>query len=261
MKISLIITTYNWPKALGRVLDSVSKQTELPHEVIIADDGSTDETRLLIEEWQKKLPVPLIHSWQKDDGFRAARSRNLAISKASSDYIVMIDGDMVLHQGFLLSHYKFAEDGFFVQGSRVILDKEESKKVLRNKKISFFSKGIKNRFNAIHLPLLTPLYRSQSFSMRGIKTCNIAFWKTDLEKVNGFNNKFIGWGREDSELVCRLYNLGIKRKNLKLGGCAFHLYHPENERTMLPENDLLLQEASELKLIECKDGLKEVSIF
>jgi predicted glycosyltransferase involved in capsule biosynthesis len=97
--------------------------------------------------------------------------------------------------------------------------------------------------------------------MKGIKTCNIAFWKSDLNKVNGFNNDFVGWGREDSELVCRLYNLGIKRKDLKLGGCAFHLNHPENERTMLPENDLLLQEASELKLIKCKNGLKEISIF
>lgn len=260
MKISLIITTYNWPEALDRVLKSVSQQVYLPHEVIIADDGSGDETRLLIERWQDKFPVPIIHSWQEDNGFRAARSRNLAIAKTEGDYIVMIDGDMVLHKGFLFSHHKFSEDGFFVQGSRVILNQELSQRILNDRSITFFSTGIKNRFNAIHCPILSSFYPSRSFSMKGIKTCNIAFWKSDLNKVNGFNNDFVGWGREDSELVCRLYNLGIKRKNLKLGGCAFHLNHPENERAMLPANDLLLQQASELKLIECKNGLKELSV-
>ncbi|MFT7683285.1 MAG: glycosyltransferase involved in cell wall biosynthesis [Moritella dasanensis] len=260
MKISLIITTYNWPEALDRVLKSVSQQVYLPHEVIIADDGSGYETRLLIERWQDKFPVPIIHSWQEDDGFRLSESRNLAISRVSGNYIVMIDGDMVLDKKFILSHSQIAEPKFFIQGSRVIVNKDTSQKLLEKKvSLNFFSKGIKNRFNTLNIPCLRKLFTGSPFSDNGTRGCNMAFWLEDIVFINGFNCDFVGWGREDSELVTRLHNAGIKRKRLKLGGCAYHLYHYESERTMLPENDLLLQVAIENKLTKCTNGLREIS--
>ena len=82
MNCSLIITTYNWPEALELVLTTAVKQSVQPNEIIIADDGSAKDTKLLVNTFSKKTSVPIVHSWQEDDGFRLSKSRNLAISKA-----------------------------------------------------------------------------------------------------------------------------------------------------------------------------------
>ena len=137
MKLSLVITTYNWPEALSLVIESIKNQTILPDEVIIADDGSTQETKDLITSFNKGSDINIIHAWQEDIGYRAARSRNNGILKASGDYIVMIDGDMILHANFIQDHISSAEHGYFVQGSRVILSKEKSQNVLSEKIINF----------------------------------------------------------------------------------------------------------------------------
>ena len=110
-KVSLIITTYNWPEALFLVLKSVKNQIRMPDEVIVADDGSTKETARLIKKFSKEFKLEIIHSWQKDEGFRAAMSRNKAIAKAKGDYIIMIDGDMILHPNFINDHICFAKIG------------------------------------------------------------------------------------------------------------------------------------------------------
>ena len=113
MDCSLIITTYNWEKALELVILSSIRQSYLPVEIIVADDGSTDDTRKLIKSFCNKSPIPIIHSWQKDKGFRAAKSRNKAISKAIGDYIILIDGDMILHKDFVRDHCSFSKPGYF----------------------------------------------------------------------------------------------------------------------------------------------------
>lgn len=257
--ISLVVTTYNWPQALQLVLLSVLKQSSLPDEVIIADDGSTQETIDLITQLQPTFPVPLIHSWQEDLGFRAARSRNLAIAKAQHDYIVMIDGDMVLHRHFIRDHKNAAETATFIQGRRVILREQITQQSFQTKNIRFslFSGQVKNKINAICYPLLSPLV-SKLFSKqssRSVRTCNMAVWKSDLIAVNGFNEAFVGWGREDSELVVRLLNKGVKRKDLRLGGVAYHLYHQENTRDQLAQNDQQLEYAIENRITYCEHGL------
>ena len=101
MQISLIITTYNRPDALLLVLKSVEHQSLVPNEVIIADDGSNDKTQELIDDFITHSNINIIHSFQKDKGFRAAKSRNKAISKSTGDYIILIDGDMILHRNFI----------------------------------------------------------------------------------------------------------------------------------------------------------------
>ena len=163
MKLSLVITTYNWPEALSLVIESIKNQTILPDEVIIADDGSTQETKDLITSFNKGSDINIIHAWQEDIGYRAARSRNNGILKSSGDYIVMIDGDMILHTNFIQDHISSAEPGFFVQGSRVLLSEEQSKKVLAEKIInfSFFSTGLKNRKNSIHSKLLSKIFSNK----------------------------------------------------------------------------------------------------
>ena len=101
MKVSLVISTYNAPHFLEWCLGSVSWQTFQPFEVIVADDGSSLETHAIINKWKAILPCPLVHSFQPDDGFRLARSRNLAALKASGDWIVYLDGDCLMPQDFI----------------------------------------------------------------------------------------------------------------------------------------------------------------
>ena len=256
MKTSLIITTYNWKEALEVVLESIKKQTQLPDEVIIADDGSAPDTKQIIDKFQIGFPVPLIHSWQEDQGFRAAQSRNKAIAQSTGEYIIMIDGDIVLSKDFIKSHKQHASKGWFVQGGRAKLNQSQTDKLLNKKFIpNAFSKGIKNRKNSINSPFLSKLFSFKSNSANKTRTCNLAVWKEDILKINGFDNGFIGWGREDSEFVERLLNAGINRLYLKFAGIGFHLEHNENARKQLPNNQKILDNTITSKLTRCKKGI------
>lgn len=263
LTISLIITTYNRKDALELVLLSVSKQKKMPHEVIIADDGSKDDTRVFIEDYRKNFPVPLLHCWQEDLGFRAGQIRNKAIAMARGNYIILIDGDVVLHPNFILEHAINAKPNQFIQGSRVLLSVETTKKALQNKTIHYstFSKGIKNRLNTIslkHLSIPFSLLFSIKQNIKGARSCNMSCWKSDLIKVNGFSEEFVGWGREDSELVVRLLNNEIKRLNLKFGAVVYHLWHNENRKDdLLLKNDEILLNAIEEKRKICQVGLNQ----
>ena len=257
LDISLIITTYNWKEALATVLKSAFRQSELPREIIVADDGSREDTRDMVEALAKESPVPVRHCWHPDTGFRLAEIRNKAIAMAGGEYIVMVDGDMVLHPDFLKSHRRMARKNQFMQGKRVLLSSETSQSLMQGqlKKITPFTAGIKNRFNAISSGLLSGMFSARKKDIRAVRGCNMAFWRDDVLKVNGFNEDFVGWGREDSEFVIRLLNQGITRRNLKFGGVAYHLYHPENARSGLNANDAILEKAIEEKSTYCPNGL------
>ena len=150
MRLSLIITTYNWPESLELVLRSIECQTITPEEIIIADDGSTSETKAVMSKFQKKSELNFIYSWQADKGFRAAKSRNKAIVKSNTDYIILIDGDMILHPRFIEDHINNAQSGYFAQGFRVLLTQNKTKRIFDQQRISFsfFSSGLHNRKNA-----------------------------------------------------------------------------------------------------------------
>jgi len=257
MRISLAITTYNWKEALELVLLSAFRQQLLPAEILIADDGSSDGTAELIEQMQRNSPVPLRHCWQEDLGFRAARCRNLAIAAASGDYLVFVDGDMVLHPAFIADHREAARPGCFVQGSRVLLSEWKTREVLKGMRLkpSLFSLGIENRKNCLRLPFGGSFFSPFSTSYVGIRTCNFAFWKKDAEEVNGFNEDFVGWGREDSEFAARLLHAGVRRKNLRFRAIAYHLFHSQQPQQSLPQNDYLLQQTLEGRLAWCVHGL------
>ena len=259
MKLTLIITTYNWPESLLLVIESIKHQTIHPDEVIIADDGSNSSTKDLIDDFKKNSELKIIHSWQKDIGFRAARSRNNAILKSTGEYIVLIDGDTILHCDFIKDHIMNAEPGNFVQGKRSLISKKQTNTALIEKKInfSFFSIGLKNRKNSIHSNLLSSIFSNDKNHLRGIKSCNMAFYRKDCLNINGFNNEFEGWGREDSEFGVRLMNKGIKRKTLRFNAIQYHLWHPEDSREFLEENERLLERAIDEKLKWCKSGINE----
>lgn len=257
MRVSLVITTYNWQEALGLVLESALRQSRPPVEIIVADDGSSDGTADLVASFAGRSSVPVIHSWQEDKGFRAAMSRNRAIARAAGDYIVLIDGDIVLEKHFIEDHLASAAQRFFVQGSRVIVGEGATRAALADGTLGFspFSPGIENRKNCIRSRFLSRIFSRETASLNGIKTCNFAFWKKDALAVNGFNEDFVGWGREDSEFAVRLMNSGVRRRNLKFLATAYHLHHTICSRAHLPANDDILARAIADKLIRCGNGI------
>src|SRR5690606_2551826 len=260
---SLIVSTYNWPLALNVCLKSVLQQSVMPAEIIIADDGSTSDTLQLVQKFTAESPVPVIHVWQPDDGFQLARIRNRAIAKVSTPYIIQIDGDLVLHRHFIKDHLRIKEPGHFVSGSRVLLSPETSERLLKHENPETVNKhkGGKNFFNRYRSRLLQR-YLSRRYKITGknkyyVKGCNMAFWKNDLVAVNGYNGAFTGWGREDSELAIRLINNGIKKKFLKMGGVAYHIYHREACRQMEEKNTVMMEDAIRQKLTKAEDGLSK----
>jgi glycosyltransferase involved in cell wall biosynthesis len=257
MRVSLIITTYNRPDALLLVLRSIEGQIKLPDEVIIADDGSDRESQKLITDFQQSSNLNIIHSWQEDKGFRAAKSRNKAISKSNGDYIILIDGDMILHPEFINDHINQAQTSYFVQGSRVLLTQDKTNQTLDQKKINFslLSNGLQNRKNAFHSNILSKLFSNKRNYLLGIRTCNMAFYKQDCININGFNNEFEGWGREDSEFIMRLLNSGINRKNIRFNAIQFHLWHNENIRDSLEKNNAILQDTINNHTQWCNNGI------
>jgi glycosyltransferase involved in cell wall biosynthesis len=260
MQVSLVVTTYNWKEALRLSLLSAFRQGHLPQEILVGDDGSREDTRELIQELSKIAPVPLHHLWQEDLGFRAARSRNACMARAKGEYIVIIDGDIILHKDFIADHLGFSKKGFFTQGSRVLLGPEVTSDLLKNNlesapEFSFFSKDIKNRKNTVRSGCLSKVFSHSKKSLKGIRSANMSFWREDVLKINGFNEDFKGWGREDSEFALRMLNSGVCRQDLKFKALAYHLYHKENPRDDLKSNDAILEEAIKNKVAYCSQGL------
>ena len=258
VKITLLIATYNWHKALNLTLLSALNQSLLPSEIVIADDGSTNETKELIEQIQRETTIPILHIWHQDEGFRLTVIRNKAIANSSGDYIIQIDGDLILHRDFIKDHIRFAIPNTFVTGSRALITEERSAKLIESRsiKLSFLSCGVKNRLNGLSIPLFSNVMRGRRvndiYYMRG---CNMAFWREDLLKVNGYNQDMIGWGREDNEIAVRLINSGITKYSLKFGAAAFHLYHNERSRSKLNINDEILAKSISDGLKRCPNGI------
>lgn len=260
--ISLIVATYNWPEALNVCLLSIKQQSLLPNEVILADDGSNDDTRFLIHEMQQDFPVPLIHVWQPDLGFRKSLVLNKAIAKASSAYIVQVDGDVILEKHFIEDHASVAEKGFFIRGTRAHISRPHVEKALSEKNIKFnyWSLGLVHRFNALRLPALAFLIEKKSNKSSGVRGSNLAFWKSDFLVVNGYDNDLIGWGHEDEELAIRFINNNVLRKSVKFKCVQFHLHHSECSHDRKPLHVIAVSSTRKHKLKSSKNGVGNLNI-
>ena len=233
--VSLLVSTYNWPEALRLSIESVARQTVLPLEVIIADDGSNDDTRKAIAEMQNFYPeLDITHVWHPDEGFRKTIILNKAIAIAKGEYIIQIDGDVVLDKHFIQDHLELMEPGYYVCGSRTKIDERMTKEIIKTGvfktniggfKLSFIMNSFRSKVLRHFMALR---YARKIDHMRG---CNVAFWRSDLIKVNGYNEDLLQWGHEDGELIYRLHFAGVKKKALKMGGVVFHLWHVESSRS------------------------------
>lgn len=256
---SLITPTYNWPEALELLLLSIQNQTVFPNEVIIADDGSRKDTSELIKRFQKDFPVPLHHIWHEDLKNRKPAIMNKAIASSKYDYIIEIDGDIIMHKDFVKDHLSLAEKILYLFGSRVNIQEKYLKTLFKNKQIefNFFSKGIKKRGRTLHIPILANTYKKQTDISSKLRGCNMSFWKEDFININGFNEELVGWGVDDSEMIQRLINNGIEGKRLKFKGIVYHIYHNEQDKSNVHINEKIEQEVKEKNIIFIKKGIDQ----
>ena len=239
--ISVVVTTFNWPKALKLCLYSLYAQHDANFEIIIADDGSSSFNVAEIQAALEESPVTIRYVCHEDKGFRAGAIRNKAVAQCRGDYLVFIDGDCITRPNFISMHRWLAEQGYFVPGNRVLLSQTFTKHTideqvfLHQKSLSyFFIRRIQNKINKLSSLVCLPLGRLryiQPYKWQKAITCNLGMWKHDFMLVNGFDELFDGWGYEDSDLVVRLIHAGIKRKEGRFAVPVLHLWHPQNDKS------------------------------
>jgi glycosyltransferase involved in cell wall biosynthesis len=253
--VTVMVSTYNWKEALALSLHSLAGQSRLPDEVVVADDGSREDTAALLRQIARRFPVPLRHVWQPDEGFRKARILNRAIAAARSEYIIQLDGDMLAHPRFVEDHLSLARPGRFLQGTRIRTTVAETARLLGGGQPRFgwfvdaYFRDEKDRstwhFGRRHHTLRLPwLARIKSRSTGHPMGCNVSFWRADLLRVNGYDERMHGYGSEDLEIDIRLLNAGLRRSQIKFAALALHLEHKsvstqDPADPALPNNQLL----------------------
>lgn len=235
MTLSVIFTTYNSPAWLEKVLWGYHCQTYTNFEVVIADDGSTEETASLIQSMQKKVNFPIVHVWQEDNGFRKCEILNKAIIASSAEYLVFSDGDCIPHKDFLKIHVKRKKTGYFLSGGYFMLPMNISQKIskedilnqncfsikwLKKEGLSSSFKNSKLFFNKYYSALMNAITPTNP-SWNGH---NSSGWKKDIVAVNGYNEA-MKYGALDRELGERLMNKGIKGKQIRYSAIVVHLDH------------------------------------
>jgi glycosyltransferase involved in cell wall biosynthesis len=249
---SVIVTTYNRPAALAAVLAGLAAQKDRNFEVLIADDGSRDETRALIERTIPRYPVTLRHVWQEDQGFRAGAARNRAVAQSRGNYLIFLDGDCVPRPDWTAQHRVLAEPGWMVAGNRILLSPAFTQEVLATAAPihnwsnaqweAAAAQGAINRTLPLRSIALGPLRKLAARRWQRVRSCNLGVWARDFGRVNGFDEIFEGWGYEDSDLAVRLLNAGVRRKEGALATGVLHLWHRENDRAREGINWDTLQE-------------------
>lgn len=259
MKTALLLSTYNWPEALEVVLKSIFMQVRLPDEILIADDGSQEETKKVIQQFQNSISIPVRHFWQRDNGFRKSKIINKAVAQVDVDYIIQIDGDCILHPFFIDDHLNAAQKETYIFGSRVNIKSSAVSKVIQKNTVKFspFSTSIKNHTRNFRIPLLQKIYKPKPVFSTKTRGCNMAYWRKDFIGVNGYDEDMVGWGREDTEFIWRILNNGIQGKRLRYGGIVYHIYHPENVKNNLDANDKIQKITVRDNRNWCKKGVNK----
>ena len=267
--ISVIVPTYNREDALDAVLRGLARQTDRDFEVVIADDGSGPATAALIESWASRLGVPLTHIHQRDEGFRAAEIRNRAILASRGSYCIFLDGDCVPRPDFIAAHRALAEPGWFVTGNRVLLSRELTDLVLKDDLApetwtfgAFVRHRRSGRINRLAplAPLpLGPLRKLHPQIWRGARSCNLAVWRADLDRVDGFDASFSGWGLEDPTCSSASCARASRRKDGRFATGVLHLWHPPEDRSAMPQNERKLDELARGDRIRAIKGLTAVA--
>jgi glycosyltransferase involved in cell wall biosynthesis len=263
LSTSLIITTYNWPAALGVTLCSVLKQSRSPGEIIVADDGSDPETAKKIEEILRPSAMRWCHVRHDDSGLRQARIKNLAIKYSRGLYMIFVDHDVVLHPDFVADHLSMALNGFFLQGKRAFLPAYYTEKLLTDRfsaPVFPFIRGLENRKNAFRYPKLGRLLARPKNFQTPLRGCNLSMDKDDFLRVDGYDETFDQlWGREDSDICYRLFRSGVRVKNLWFSALQYHLHHKVIKKRQKDRLDHQLLQSRDEKRMKALKGFSQLS--
>lgn len=270
MNLSVILTTYNSPAWLEKVLWGFSCQTQPPLEVIVADDGSREDTAELVRRMRGETGLDIRHVWQRDDGFRKCRILNKAILHARGDYIVFTDGDCIPRSDFLAVHKSRAERGYYLSGSYFKLPMETSETITPDDILSgrcfdyawLRQHGLKSRRKTLKLratPRWAPLLNRLTLTACNLKGSNASAWREDILRVNGFDER-MAWGGLDREFGVRLVNAGIKPRHVRFDAVCIHLDHPRGyaDPEIVARNRAMRIRHAKEGLIETPCGIKQL---
>ena len=266
---SIIISTYNKPHFLEKVLTGYSCQIYKNFDIIIADDGSTEKTREVIDHFKEDTDLDIKHVWQKDNGFQKCAILNKAIEISENDYLIFTDGDCIPNQYFVKIHINLAENGYFLSGGHFPLNASMSELVTKDTIIS--QKCFNKRFLLINGQMLSKNYfkmlktRWLSYMLDKITLTNSTFnggntsaWRKDILRINGFDER-MEYGAEDRELGYRLNNIKIKSKQIRNRAICLHLDHdrPYKNSIALQKNRLIRDKTVSEKSIYTLFGIKK----
>lgn len=267
MRVSVIISTYNNPAWLEKVIWGYELQTYKDFEFIIADDGSGEETRKLIERYQSSSSMPIVHVWHPDDGFQKSAILNKAVAASTTDYLLFSDGDCIPRKDFLETHVKYAEQGYFLSGGYFKLPMQTSKA------ITFEDVENGNAFDTqwLHENGLKKTYKELKLVSHGLQQRLLNFltptkptwnghgssgWKKDILAVNGYNEE-MQYGGQDRELGERLVNYGIKGKQIRYSAVCVHLDHKRGYNTpeSISKNVKIRRETRHFRKVWTRSGI------
>jgi GT2 family glycosyltransferase len=256
------------------VLSGLLTQTERSLEVMLADDGSDERTRAVVAEYQKRAFFPIQHFWQENLGFRKSRILNQAIQAAKGETLIFLDGDCVPHKDFVAQHLALQDGKHYVAGRRVDLSKEFTAKLNPERVERGTLNGVATGLFGLFMDSLrktgskpfhraymvrNPLFR-KAFGLEKVvdlKGCNFSVSREAMLAIDGFDESYEGYGREDTDVELRLLNLGLKIKSGKNLCLQFHLWH--EPRAFTPVNEDLLADVKNTKRVKAKRGLGAAS--
>ena len=266
--ISVIISTYNSPKWLQKVLWSFEQQTFKDFEVVIADDGSGEDTKTLIDSMSSQVSYPIQHIWHEDRGFQKTIFLNKATVASKGNYLVYTDGDCIARADFLEVHAKRRESGYFLSGGYFKLPMSISKLISENDIISqrcfditwLKSNGLKSSFKNIKITakgLKQTLLNALTPTTATWNGHNSSGFKSDIIAANGFDER-MQYGGEDRELGERLFNAGIKAKQIRYSAICLHLDHERGyvKPEMIEKNLKIRATTKQEKLTQTAFGIK-----
>jgi glycosyltransferase involved in cell wall biosynthesis len=251
---SLLVSTSDNPVALNLVFAALQLQTRAPAEILVADDGSDDQTTAILATWAERFPFRLERLWQPHEGFRKTVILNRAVRAATGDYLIFLDGDCLPHRRFIADHLRHAERGAFVQGRRAGIRSRYVRYISArhfHPIVLFLQRRLYGLKRGLRRPWAGVRINDRSF----IQGCNFAVWRDDFVRVNGYDETFVGWGHEDTELAERLCNAGLTCKTIIGQAIVYHLDHARVPHYRTVTNERILERTKREHRTRCEHGL------
>jgi len=251
---TLIVSTSENPFALNLMFEGLGLQTQLPAEVLVADDGSDDQTTRVLEYWTQTLPFPIRRFWQPHEEARKAALLNRTVRASTGDYLIFLAGDCLPHRRFVADHVRQARRGTFVQGRRARIRARYVRRIspsefhplllLLRGRLHGWRRGLRRTW---------PIRRLNDGSP--IDGSNFGVWREDFFRVNGYDENFVGWGHKDAELAERLFNAGVSCKTVVGQLIVYHLDHSRVARYWTGVNERILERTRREKRTRCDRGV------